>query len=137
MSVRRTRRLPFKPRIEALEGRLFLAAGPVISEFMASNSNSLVDDEGDNSDWIEIEIDRNELTGSVNLITEAEGVAGGDALLASRTMAPSLGPDPQLPADTRLWAALQDVSGGTWGGAVYDVEKILEVIAAGKKSLGL
>jgi putative YjhG/YagF family dehydratase len=88
-------------------------------------------------DWIEIEIDRNELTGTVNLITEAEGVAGGDALLASRTMAPSLGPDPQLPADTRLWAALQDVSGGTWGGAVYDVEKILEVIAAGKKALGL
>jgi hypothetical protein len=31
----------------------------------------------------------------------------------------------------------QDVSGGTWGGAVYDVEKILEVMAAGKKALGL
>lgn len=55
MSVRRTRRSPIKPRIEALEGRLFLAAQPVISEFMASNSNSLVDEDGDNSDWIEIE----------------------------------------------------------------------------------
>ena len=26
-----------------------------------------------------------------------------------------------------------DVSGGSWGGAVYDVDAILEVIAAGKK----
>lgn len=88
-------------------------------------------------DWIEITINRNDLTGSVNLITEAEGVAGGDALLAARPTPAELAPDPQLPADTRLWAALQDVSGGTWGGAVYDVEKILEVIAAGKKQLGL
>ncbi|MDZ4801478.1 MAG: hypothetical protein SGI92_25245 [Bryobacteraceae bacterium] len=50
-------------------------------------------------------------------------------------MRPDLAPDPQLPADTRLWAALQDVSGGTWGGSVYDVEAILKVIAAGKKVL--
>ena len=40
------------------------------------------------------------------------------------------------PADTRLWAALQDASGGTWGGCVYDVDAILEVLAAGKKALG-
>jgi hypothetical protein len=31
-----------------------------------------------------------------------------------------------LPDDTRLWAALQNVSGGTWGGCVYDVDKIIE-----------
>jgi putative YjhG/YagF family dehydratase len=90
-----------------------------------------------NGDWIEIIINRNDLTGSVNLITEAEGVAGGDALLAARQQPADQAADPQLPADTRLWAALQDVSGGTWGGAVYDVEKILAVIAAGKKQLGL
>ena len=41
-----------------------------------------------------------------------------------------------LPGDTRLWAALQDVSGGTWGGAVYDVDAILRVLAAGKRALG-
>jgi hypothetical protein len=34
--------------------------------------------------------------------------------------------NPELPEDTRLWAALQNVSGGTWGGCVYDVEKIIE-----------
>jgi hypothetical protein len=40
-----------------------------------------------------------------------------------------------LPDDTRIWAALQDVSGGTWGGAVYDAEMILKVIEAGKNAL--
>jgi hypothetical protein len=40
-----------------------------------------------------------------------------------------------LPDDTRLWAALQSVSGGTWKG-VYDTDKIIEVINAGKKALG-
>ncbi len=86
-------------------------------------------------DWIEITIDRNDLTGTVNLITDAEGVAGGDRLIAERGWTEAMQPDPLLPDDTRLWAALQDVSGGTWAGAVYDVEKILRVIAAGKKAL--
>jgi hypothetical protein len=40
-----------------------------------------------------------------------------------------------MPDDSRIWAALQDVSGGTWGGAVYDAEAILEVIRAGKLAL--
>ena len=40
-----------------------------------------------------------------------------------------------LPDDTRLWAALQDVSGGTWGGCVYDVDKIVETLKAGKEVL--
>ena len=30
-----------------------------------------------------------------------------------------------LPDDTRLWAALQRASGGTWGGCVYDVDPII------------
>ena len=48
---------------------------------------------------------------------------------------PDLAPDAQLPAETRLWAALQDASGGTWGGSVFDVDAILELLAAGKKAL--
>ena len=43
--------------------------------------------------------------------------------------------DPRLPDDTRLWAALQAVSGGTWAGCVYDTDRILEVLAAGEKAL--
>ena len=38
---------------------------------------------------------------------------------------PDLAPDPALPTETRLWAALQQVSGGTWGGCVYDTDAIL------------
>jgi len=34
--------------------------------------------------------------------------------------------DPRVPADTRLWAALQNASGGPWGGCVYDVDEIVK-----------
>jgi hypothetical protein len=46
-----------------------------------------------------------------------------------------LQPDPRLPDDTRLWAALQQVGGGTWGGCVYDVDSIVETLEAGRKAL--
>jgi putative YjhG/YagF family dehydratase len=77
-------------------------------------------------DLIEIVVDRNTLEGSVNLI-------GVD--LYARPLRDDLQPDPALPDDTRLWAALQDVSGGVWGGCVFDTEAILRVIDAGKRAL--
>ena len=40
-------------------------------------------------------------------------------------------PDDALPADTALWARLQSVSGGLWGGCVYDVESIVAALGAG------
>ena len=49
-------------------------------------------------------------------------------MLARRPLRPDLAPDPDLPEDTRLWAALQAVSGGTWGGCVYDVEAIVRAL---------
>ena len=55
-------------------------------------------------------------------------------MLAGRPPHPDLAPDPDLPDDTRLWAALQEVSGGIWGGCVYDVEKILRVLERGMRS---
>ncbi len=90
-------------------------------------------------DMIEIVINRQTLEGSVNLIGEngvAVDVKEGERILGERVLRPDLAPDPSLPDDTRIWAALQDVSGGPWGGAVYDPEAILEVIEAGKKALG-
>jgi hypothetical protein len=45
-----------------------------------------------------------------------------------------LAPDPKLPADSRLWAALQNASGGTWGGCVYDVDSITRLLEAGLDS---
>jgi putative YjhG/YagF family dehydratase len=101
-----------------------LADGPI---------GKLMDD-----DIVEIVVDRNALEGSVNLVGQGEtlfGPAEGARVLANRPARSDLAKDAALPDDTRLWAALQDVSGGTWAGAVYDVDKILAVIAAGKKAL--
>jgi putative YjhG/YagF family dehydratase len=86
-------------------------------------------------DMIEIIVDRVRLEGSVNLVGPG-GVRDGDRILAERAPRPDLAADPALPDDTRLWAALQDVSGGAWGGAVYDVDSILRVIQAGRTALG-
>ncbi len=79
---------------------------------------------------IEIAIDRNRLEGTVNLAGETV------ESLAARPLRDDLAADAELPADTRLWAALQEISGGPWGGSVYDVESILRVIEAGKRALG-
>ena len=79
-------------------------------------------------DRIQIVIDRNKLEGSVDLVGEGETIFGaeeGTRVLARRQPRPDLQPDPDLPDDTRLWAALQAVSGGTWGGCVFDVEAII------------
>lgn len=87
-------------------------------------------------DVIEIVIDRNTMSGTVNVLGPEGTAESGTQLLAGRAMRDDLKPDDLLPADTRLWAALQDVSGGTWAGSVYDVDRIIEVLKAGKKALG-
>ena len=43
-----------RPSYEALEPRQLLAAAPIITEFVASNQDSLVDGNGATPDWIEI-----------------------------------------------------------------------------------
>ena len=78
-------------------------------------------------DIIEILVDRNNLHGSLNLVGVGETIFGAEAgaeVLAARAPRPDLAPDPDLPDDTRLWAALQNAGGGTWGGCVYDVDAI-------------
>ncbi len=78
-------------------------------------------------DLIEIVIDRNKLEGTINLIgvgSEVFDPEKGIELLASRSPRPDLAADVNLPEDTKLWAALQAVGGGTWGGCVYDVATI-------------
>jgi hypothetical protein len=53
--------------------------------------------------------------------------AEGARRLAGRvTCTPTLRLMLICPADTRLWAALQNISGGIWRGCVYDVDKIIE-----------
>lgn len=78
-------------------------------------------------DLIQIIIDRNTLHGSIDLVGDATGNHGaewGSAELAKRPVRTDLRPDPALPDDTRLWAYLQNASGGVWGGCVYDVDSI-------------
>jgi putative YjhG/YagF family dehydratase len=90
-------------------------------------------------DLIQIVIDRNKLTGSIDFVgTPEERLAPkqGAEVLATRQPSLDLKPDPDLPADTKLWALLQQVSGGTWGGCVYDVERIEQVLRAGLQALG-
>jgi dihydroxyacid dehydratase/phosphogluconate dehydratase len=89
-------------------------------------------------DLIEITVDRQRLEGSVHVIGEhgvAVGPEAGAAMLRDRPSRTDLASDAKLPDDSRLWAALQDASGGTWGGCVFDVEAILKVLAAGRKAL--
>jgi putative YjhG/YagF family dehydratase len=89
-------------------------------------------------DLIEIMIDRVNLYGTVNFVGEgglSVGAEAGARILERRSPRPDLAPDPTLPDDTRLWAALQDASGGAWGGSVFDVDAILRVLAAGRKAL--
>ena len=90
-------------------------------------------------DLVEIVVDRGRLEGSVNFVGEAGVVVGAEAgarILSGRPSREDLAPDAGLPDDTRLWAALQDASGGTWGGSVFDVDAILRVLDAGRKALG-
>ena len=90
-------------------------------------------------DIIEITIDRNQLRGTVDLVGTADGdlsAAEAAELLASRAPHPNLQPHPDLPADTRLWAALQAASGGVWAGSVYDVDKITAALNAGLTAQG-
>jgi len=89
-------------------------------------------------DLIEIIVDRNQLEGSLNFIgTEENRLSYDEAaeVLKKREMHTGLQPNPDLPDDTKLWAELQSISGGIWKGCVYDVDKIIEVIEAGKKAL--
>jgi putative YjhG/YagF family dehydratase len=79
-------------------------------------------------DRIQIVIDQKRLEGTIDLVGEGDRTFGpeeGMRVLAKRPLRPDLAADPDLPEDTRLWAALQRVGGGTWGGCVYDVEAIV------------
>ena len=86
-------------------------------------------------DQIEIVVDRQTLTGTVNLVGDTEGYFGAEEglrCLAERKPRPDLSPHPSLPDDTRLWAALVHASGGVWGGCVYDTDKIISILEKDK-----
>ncbi len=70
-------------------------------------------------DPIRIHIDTRKLVGTAEFVGDLKK-------FLDRPIHPDLAPDPRLPDDTRLWAALQNASGGSWGGCVYDVDEIIK-----------
>ncbi len=79
-------------------------------------------------DTIRIVVDRVKLEGSVDLVGDGRQrftPEQGAEVLRNRLPHPELIANPALPDDTRLWAALQQAGGGTWGGCVYDTEAIV------------
>jgi putative YjhG/YagF family dehydratase len=92
-------------------------------------------------DIVQIIIDCRNLEGSVDLIGQVDtpdnrrSVELGTRLLAERPPRHDLAPHLSLPDDTRLWAVMQELGGGTWGGCVYDVEAIVQTLKAGKNAL--
>ncbi len=82
-------------------------------------------------DLIRIVVDRLRLEGSIDLVGEngrTFDAEEGARVLAARPPRPDLSADPELPDDTRLWAALQQAGGGTWGGCVYDVDAVVSAL---------
>lgn len=79
-------------------------------------------------DVVRLRIDTRSLTGSVDVtsLTAEE--------LAARSSHPGLAPRADVPSDTRLWAALQNVSGGSWGGSFYDADRIADLLRKGLES---
>ena len=83
-------------------------------------------------DIVEVVVDTRNLSGSVDLVGtggEVFGADEGQRLLGERELRSDLAEEDELPDDTRLWAALQRVGGGTWGGCIYDVDGIIEALA--------
>ena len=79
-------------------------------------------------DVISIQLNRNSLEGFVNLVGEGDDrfdAEEGAKRLAKRETRDDIAPHSALPDDTRLWAVLQGVGGGTWGGCVFDVDQIV------------
>ena len=79
-------------------------------------------------DWLQIKVDRVNLNANVDFLGSGDvpgSVADGTHELDARPTRTDLKADPNLPDDTRLWAALQNASGGLWGGCVYDADAII------------
>jgi len=88
-------------------------------------------------DVIRVVVNPQSLEASIDLVghgAETWTPEEGAAVLDARPTRADVAPDPALPADTALWARLQSVSGGLWGGCVYDSEAIVDALASPRSS---
>jgi putative YjhG/YagF family dehydratase len=125
--------LPFGKHVAVLTDARFSGVstgaciGHISPEALAGGAIGKLQD----GDQIEITINRKNLIGTVDFVGTREGTMSPEVaaqLLAERGSRPDLAPHPELPDDTRLWAALVQVSGGIWGGCVYDVDAITALL---------
>ncbi len=80
-------------------------------------------------DMIRLVIERAQCSGRVDLVGDGDRRFSADEgveVLRQRASRTDLAPNANLPDDTKLWAALQAASGGTWGGCVFDAEEIVK-----------
>ena len=129
--------LPFGKHVAVLTDGRFSGVstgaciGHISPEALAGGPIGKIED----GDRIEIVVDRIMLSGSVNLIGDADrtwGAEAGSEELVRRTPRSDLHPHPDMPDDTRLWAALIQASGGVWAGCVYDVDAITAMLDKGR-----
>ncbi len=79
-------------------------------------------------DVLRLIVDTQKLEGSIDVVSLSANE------LAARSRHPNLAVDPRVPADTRLWAALQNASGGSWGGCVFDADRIAHLLELGARA---
>lgn len=82
-------------------------------------------------DWIRIVVDRVKMEGCLDFVGTEDARCSpedGAEILSARSTGAEFRAHADLPEDTRLWAALQRLGGGTWGGCVYDVDAIIDAI---------
>ena len=85
-------------------------------------------------DLVRVLIDVQRGGGSVDMVGEegrAVGPEEGGRILRGRRPADDLQPDDDLPEDTALWARLQELGGGVWGGCVYDAQALSGALGEG------
>jgi putative YjhG/YagF family dehydratase len=127
--------LPFGSRVTLLTDGRFSGVstgaciGHIGPEALAGGPIGKVRD----GDRLRVVVDCRRLEGRVDFIGEGGREftpEEGAAVLAARGPHPDLAPAAGLPDDTRLWALLQQASGGTWGGCVYDLEAAAALLTA-------
>jgi putative YjhG/YagF family dehydratase len=131
--------LPFGKHVAVLTDARFSGVstgaciGHISPEALAGGAIGKLQD----GDQIEITIDRKNLTGTVDFVGTPSGTMGPEVasqFLAERGPRRDLAPHPELPDDTRLWAALVQASGGIWAGCVYDVGAITTLLDKGSEA---
>jgi dihydroxyacid dehydratase/phosphogluconate dehydratase len=131
--------LPFGKRVAVITDARFSGVstgaciGHVSPEALAGGPVGKLRD----GDLIEIVVDCVNLQAAINFVGEngeSFDPMEGERRLSARSPRPDIAPDPALPDDTRLWAALVERSGGVWAGCVYDVDAIVAALSSSQKS---